>query len=154
VELAWKIHKVDIQDVMPARAQQGILGTDHGQEGAMDMVLRPLIVVIQVVVVADFSQVEEVQGSLVVAWEVAEKEAEDFYREEWAEEPCITMLMEDLVVVVALMDGEEVLAAVEDILVEAVEIMKTTPVGEGEDLITPEKISKMNAVTKQLAMVM
>ena len=33
---------------MPARAQQGILGTDHGQEGAMDMVHRLLIAAIQV----------------------------------------------------------------------------------------------------------
>lgn len=33
---------------MQARAQQGSLGTDHGQGGAMDMVLRPPIVVIQV----------------------------------------------------------------------------------------------------------
>ena len=52
------------------------------------------------------------------------------------------------------MDGEEVLAAVEGTLGEAVEIMKMTPVEEGEDLIAQEKNSKMNAVTKQLAMVM
>ena len=38
-------------------------------------------------------------------------------------------------------------------LVEAVEIIIMEPVGEGEDLITKEQISKMNAVTKQLAMV-
>ena len=101
---------------------------------------------------ADFSQMEEAQGSLVVAWELAGKEVGDFYREEWVEEPTKTMLTEDLVVVV-LMEAEEVLVAVEGTLVEAVEIMKATPVGEGEDLITPAQISKMSAVTKQLAMV-
>ena len=37
---------------------------------------------------------------------------------------------------------------------EAVEIMKTTLVGEEEDLIIPEQISRTNAVKKQLAMVM
>ena len=102
---------------------------------------------------ADFSQMEEVQFSLVVAWEMAEKEVEDFFREELAEEHGITMLSEDLAVVVALMELEEVLAAVGGTLVEAVEIMKMTPVGEGEDLITSEEISKMNAVIKHLAMV-
>ena len=102
---------------------------------------------------ADFSQMEEVQGSLVVAWELAEKEVGDFYREEWVEEPSTTMLTEDLVVVLVLMELEEVLVAVEGTLVEAVEIMKTTHVEEGEDLITLEQISRTNAVTKHLAMV-
>jgi len=96
---------------------------------------------------------EEVQSTLVVAWDMAEKEVEDFYRVEWVEEPGITMLMEDLVVVLVLMELEEVLVAVEGTLVEAVEIMKTTHMGEGEDLITLEQISKTNAVTKHLAMV-
>ena len=64
------------------------------------------------------------------------------------------MLTEDLVVVVVLMEEEEVLAAVEGTLEEAVEIMKTTLVGEEADLITPEQISRTNAVIKQLAMVM
>ena len=102
---------------------------------------------------ADFSQMGEVQGSLVVAWELAEKEVEDFYREEWVEEPGITKLTEDLVVVLVLTDGEEVLVAVEGTLVEAVEIMKATPVEEGEDLTMQEQISKANAVTKHLVMV-
>ena len=97
---------------------------------------------------------EEAQGSLGAAWEMAEKEVEDLFWEEWAEEPWATMLTEDLVVVVVLMELEEVLAAVEGTLVEAVEIMKTTLVEEEEDLITPEQISRTNAVIKQLAMVM
>ena len=103
---------------------------------------------------ADFSQMEEAQSNLAAAWELEEKEVEDFFREEWVEEPGITMLSEDLVEVAVHMELEEVLAAGEGTLVEAVEIMNTTPVGEGEDLTTPEQISKMIAVTKQLAMVM
>ena len=42
----------------------------------------------------------------------------------------------------------------EGTLVEAVERMKPTHVGEGEDRITPELISKMSVVSTQLAMVM
>jgi len=42
---------------------------------------------------------------------------------------------------------------VEGTLVEAVEIMLRTPVGEGEDLTTPEQIRKMTVVSKQPAMV-
>ena len=90
----------------------------------------------------------------MVAWEMVEKEVEDLFREGWAEEPGRTMQTEDLVVVVVLMDLGEVLAAVGVTLVEAAEIMKTIPVEEGEDLITPEPISKMNAVIKNLVMVM
>ena len=102
---------------------------------------------------ADFCQREEARQILVVAWEMAEKEVKDFFRKAWAEEPGITMLTEDLVVVVVLMEVEEVLVAAEGTLVEAVEIMKTTPVGVGEDLTMQEQISKLNANTKQLAMV-
>ena len=35
----------------------------------------------------DFCQMKEAQGGSVVAWELEEKEVEDFFREEWAEEP-------------------------------------------------------------------
>jgi len=62
--------------------------------------------------------------------------------------------MEDLVVAEVLVVqiwGEEVV--VEGILVEAVEIMLRTPVGEGEDLTTPEQTRKMTVVSKQPAMV-
>ena len=40
----------------------------------------------------DFIPVEEAQYSLEVQWGMAEKEAEDFFRGEWVEEPGITML--------------------------------------------------------------
>ena len=102
----------------------------------------------------DFCQMEEAPRSLVVAWEMEEKEVEDLFREGWVEEPGITMSSEDLVVVVVLMDGEEAAAAVEGTLVEAVEIMSTIPVGEGVDLITLEPINEMNAVIKPPVMVM
>ena len=42
----------------------------------------------------------------------------------------------------------------EGTLVEAVERMKPTPVGEREDLIMAELISKMSVVSTQLAIVM
>jgi len=43
--------------------------------------------------------------------------------------------------------------AAEGTPVEAVEEIEVTAVGEGEDLITPEQISKMTVVSTQLAMV-
>ena len=43
---AYVLHSQDMQDVMPTRAQQGILGTDHGQGEAMDMAHGVLIMVI------------------------------------------------------------------------------------------------------------
>jgi len=103
---------------------------------------------------AAFTQVEEVQSNLVVQWEQVEKGVRDFFREGWVEDHYITTSTVGLEEELVLMEMVEVLAAVEGILGEAVEIMKTTPVGEVEDLIMQEQISKMNAVTKQLAMVM
>ena len=38
----------DIQNLTPAQTRQEILGTDHGQGGAMDMVHRLLILDFQV----------------------------------------------------------------------------------------------------------
>ena len=40
----------------------------------------------------DFIPVEEAQRTLEAQWGMAEKEAKDFFREEWVEEPGITML--------------------------------------------------------------
>ena len=97
-----------------------------------------------------FTPVEEAERILMVPLEMAEKEAKDFFREVRVEEPVKTMSMEDLVVVVALL---AVVAAAAGILVEAVEEIVRTAVGEGEDLITPGQISKMTVVSTQLAMV-
>ena len=101
----------------------------------------------------DFIPVEEAQHSSEVQWGVAEKEAKDFFREEWVEEPGITMLLVGLEGAVALMDEEEVLEVEEATLGEVAGIMRETPVEEGEDLTMLERISKTNAVIKQLDMV-
>ena len=82
-----------------------------------------------------------------------EKEAKDFFKEEWVEEPGITMLLAGLEGAVALMDEEEVLEVEEATLGEVAGIMNMTPVEEGEDLTMRERISKTNAVIKQLDMV-
>jgi len=97
---------------------------------------------------------EEAQRTLVVPQEPGEREVKDFFREEWAEEPGLTVLMEDSVVVVMLMEDMEVAAvAVAGTLVEAVEIITLDHVEVEESLSTLDKIRKMNAVTKQPAMV-
>ena len=101
----------------------------------------------------DFIPVEEAQSSLEAQWGMAEKEAKDFFREEWVEEPGITMLLAGLEGAVALMDEEEVLEVEEATLGEVAGIMRETPVEEGEDLTILERISRMNVVIIQLDMV-
>ena len=102
-----------------------------------------------------FSPVEEAQHSSEAQWDMAEKEAKDFFREEWVEEPGITMLQEDLEEEEVHMDiqAEGVLEVEEATLGEVAGIMNMTPVEEGEDLTMLERISKMNAVSIQLDMV-
>ena len=103
----------------------------------------------------DFIPVEEAHGSSEAQWGMAEKEAKDFFREEWVEEPSITMLQEDLEEEEVHMDiqPEGMLEVEEATLGEVAGIMNMTPVEEGEDLTTPERISRMNAVIIQLGMV-
>ena len=101
----------------------------------------------------DFIPVEEAQHSSEVQWGMEEKEAKDFFKEEWVEEPGITMLLAGLEGEVALMEEEEVLEVEEATLGEVAGIMNLTPAEEGEDLTMLERISKMNAVIKQLDMV-
>ena len=98
------------------------------------------------------SSVEEAQHSSEAQWGMAEKEAKDFFREEWVEEPGITMLLVGLEGAVALMEMEEVLEVEEATLGEVAGIMRVTPVEEGEDLTMLERISRMNVVIKQLDM--
>ena len=102
---------------------------------------------------AAFTPAEEVERTLVALWEEAEKVVRDFFREEWVEEPRITILTGDLGEVLELMDREEVVEAGEGTLVEAVERMQATPVEEGEVPSMMEQTNKMNVVTTQLAMV-
>ena len=100
-----------------------------------------------------FTPVGEVQRSSVVPWVMAEKVAKDFFREEWVEELGVTMLLEGLeeeVVLTEMVVEEE---AAEATLEEAAEIMKMTPVGEGEDLTMQEKTSRTNVAITQLDMV-
>ena len=69
------------------------------------------------------------------------------------EEPGITMLLEGLeeeVVRTEVVAEEE---AAEATLEEVAEIMKMTPVGEGEDLTMQEKNSRRNVAITQLDMV-
>ena len=100
-----------------------------------------------------FTLMEEVQHNSVVAWGTAEREVKDFFKEEWVEEVCITMLSEDLEEAVVLMEREGELEAAGATLGVVVEIMKLIPVEGEEDLIMQEKISKMNVATIQLDMV-
>ena len=97
---------------------------------------------------------EEAQSILsVVPWGLAEKEAKDFFREEWVEEPEITTLKEGLEEAVVLLERGGEVEAAEATLGVVVEIMKTIPVEGEEDLTMQEKISKMNVATVQLDMV-
>ena len=103
----------------------------------------------------DFIPVEEAQSTSEAQWDMAEKEAKDFFREESVEEPGITMLQEDLEEVEVHLEvrAEGVLEVEEATLGEVAGIMNVTPVEEGEDVTTPERISRMNAVIIQLGMV-
>ena len=98
------------------------------------------------------SPVEEAQHSSEAQWGMAEKEAKDFFREEWVEEPGITMLLVGLEGAVALMEMEEVVEVEEAPLGEVAGIIRVTPVEEGEDLTMLERISRVNVVIKQLDM--
>ena len=54
---------------------------------------------------AVFTPVEEVQRCLVAPWEMVEKVAKVFFKEEWVEEPNLTILRVVLVVVVVQLVG-------------------------------------------------
>ena len=70
------------------------------------------------------------------------------------EDPYITTSTVGLEEALVLMERLEVLVVGVDTLVEVVEIIIMEPVEEEEDLSTQEQISKMDAATEQLAMVM
>ena len=100
-----------------------------------------------------FTPVEEVQLSLEVQWGMAEKEAKDFFREEWVEDHGITILKEDLEEVVDHMELMEVLEEAAATLEGAADKISTVPVGEAEDPIMLERIRRMYVATIQLDMV-
>ena len=101
----------------------------------------------------DFTPTGEVQGSLVVAWEQAEKVVRDFFKEESVDDRYITISMVDLEEVPVRTDMVEVLEAEVATLVEAVGIIHGIPVAVEEDLTTLEKISKTSVAIKRLVMV-
>ena len=100
-----------------------------------------------------FTPVEEVQRSLVVPRVMVEKEAKDFFREEWVEEPGRTILMEGLEEVVVLMEMVEVVEAAVVTLGGVAGKIHVMPVEEEEAPTMLERISRMDAVTIQLDMV-
>ena len=76
------------------------------------------------------------------------KEVKDILKEEWME--ILRMVSEgDVVYVEATMELEEVEVTLE----EMVELMNSSPVGEGVDLLTMGQISKINVVLKAMNMV-
>lgn len=123
----------------------------------MDSVLILLTVVTQVAAAGDFIPAEEVQLTLVVQRELAEKEAKDFAREETVEEDTQTMLLEDLEDlegVVGLTEMAEVGREVVEVTLEEVAgTTKATPVGEGEDLTMLAKIKRMSVVSMRVGTV-
>ena len=108
----------------------------------------------QVVAVAGFTQVEEVEIILVVPREKAEKVVRDFFREGWVEDPGSTQSWVGLEEVVELMEQkEEDQEEAEGILAKAVEKLLLIPVGVEVDPLMLETIRTMTVVTPQLAMV-
>ena len=108
----------------------------------------------QVVAVAGFTQVEEVERILMVPWDMAEKVVRDFFREGWVEEPSTLISWVALEEVVELLDGcQEEEEEAEGILEEAVEMTVGIPVGVEVDPLMLETIRTMTVVTTQLAMV-
>ena len=76
------------------------------------------------------------------------KEVKDIFKEEWVE--ILRMVSEgEVVYVEATMELEEVEVTLE----EMVELMNSSPVGEGVDLLTMGQISKINVVLKAMNMV-
>ena len=76
------------------------------------------------------------------------KEVKDTFKEEWVE--ILRMVSEgEVVYVEATMELEEVEVTLE----EMVELMNSSPVGEGVDLLTMGQISKINVVLIAMNMV-
>ena len=100
-----------------------------------------------------FTPVEEVQGSLVVPWEAVGKVARDFSKEERVGGPNLTISWVALEGVVVHTDKQEAPEEEEDIPGGAVEITTMIPVGVEEAPTMLEKISRVNAVITQMAMV-
>ena len=109
----------------------------------------------QVVVVAGFTPVEEVERISMGPREKGERVVRDFFREGWVGDHSITMSIVDLADLaeeVGLRDLGEA-EEEEDTLGEAVDVTIRIPVGVVVDPSMLETISRMNVVTTRLAMV-
>lgn len=118
----------------------------------MDLVHRLLMIMFQVVAVAGFTPVEEVDRILMEPREKVEKVVRDSFREGWVEDHDIYIHL-SMVGLVEVMNGISMEEEEEGTQGEAVEDMCTIPVGVVVDPSMLEKISRMNVATTQLVMV-
>ena len=110
------------------------------------------IMIFQVVVVAGFTPVEEVEGISMGPRDMEERVVRDFCREGWVGDQSISTSMVGLAEEVELGEREEE-EEEEDTLGGAVELIIQIPVGVVVDPTMLETISRMNVVTTRLAMV-
>ena len=102
---------------------------------------------------AGFTPVEEVERISMGPRERVERVVRDFCREGWVGDQRISTSMVGLAEEVDLTDGGEEEEEEEDTLGEAVDFIMGIPVGVVVDPSMLETISRMNVVTKTLAMV-
>ena len=102
---------------------------------------------------AGFTPVEEVESISMGPREMVARVVRDFCREGWVGDQRISTSMVGLAEEVDLTDGGEEEEEEEDTLGEAVDVIMAIPVGVVVDPSMLETISRMNVVTKTLAMV-
>ena len=109
--------------------------------------------IFQVVVVAGFTPVEEVERISMGPRDVVARVVRDFCWEGWVGNHSMNTSMVGLAEEAELGDGEEEEEEEEDTLGEAVEKRLLMPVGVVVDPTMLESINRMNVVTTTLAMV-
>ena len=102
---------------------------------------------------AGFTPVEEVESISMGPRDMVARVVRDFCREGWVGDQRISTSMVGLAEEVDLTDGGEEEEEEEDTLGEAVDVIMAIPVGVVVDPSMLETISRMNVVTKTLAMV-
>ena len=102
---------------------------------------------------AGFTPVEEVERISMGPRDMVARVVRDFCREGWVGDQRISTSMVGLAEEVDLTDGGEEEEEEEDTLGEAVDFIMAIPVGVVVDPSMLETISRMNVVTKTLAMV-
>ena len=108
--------------------------------------------IFQVVVVAGFTPVEEVERISIETRDMVARVVRDFCREGWVGDQRISTSMVGLAEEVELGEGK-VEEEEEDTLGEAVDVIMTMAVGVVVDPTMLETISRINVVTTRLAMV-